>query len=69
MDFFKVLIFEKECELKSGTTVYKIWHDTPVPFYISIYVFDLINEIEFLNGTKPHLVQRGPFVYRYIKLE
>ncbi|CAF2858108.1 unnamed protein product [Rotaria sp. Silwood2] len=55
---------KKECQLKQGTILYKIWHDTPVPLYISIYVFDLVNEVEFLNGGKPHLIQRGPFVYR-----
>ncbi|CAF0969014.1 unnamed protein product [Rotaria sordida] len=55
---------KKECQLKQGTVVYKIWHDSPVPLYISIYVFDLANEIEFLNGGKPNLIQRGPFVYK-----
>ncbi len=50
--------------MKSGTIVYNIWRDSPVPLYISIYVFDL-NDTEFLNGTaKPRLKQRGPFVYK-----
>ncbi|CAF3768756.1 unnamed protein product [Rotaria sp. Silwood1] len=55
---------KKECQLKQGTILYKIWRDNPVPLYISIYVFDLDNQVEFLNGAKPHLIQRGPFVYR-----
>ncbi|CAF1007395.1 unnamed protein product [Adineta steineri] len=55
---------KKECQLSSGTFAYKIWRDPPVPFYISIYVFDL-NDTEFLNGSaKPRLRQRGPFVYK-----
>jgi hypothetical protein len=56
--------FDKECQLKPGTVVYKLWRDSPVPIYISIYVFDLANENEFLKGVKPHLIQRGPFVYQ-----
>jgi scavenger receptor class B, member 1 len=45
--------------------LYKLWRDTPVPLTIAFYVFDLVNENEFVNGNKPHLVQRGPFVYKY----
>jgi hypothetical protein len=56
--------FYKEFQLKPGTVVYKFWRDSPVPVYISIYVFDLINQNEFLNGAKPKLIQRGPFVYK-----
>ncbi|UJR09756.1 hypothetical protein I4U23_013983 [Adineta vaga] len=55
---------KKECQLKQGTVVYKLWRDSPVPMYISIYVFDLINEADFLNGGKPQVVERGPFVYK-----
>ncbi|CAF2399961.1 unnamed protein product [Rotaria sp. Silwood2] len=57
-------IVKNECQLKSGTMLYDAWHDSPVPLYISFYVFDL-NDTEFLNGTsKPRLKQRGPFVYK-----
>ncbi|CAF5035783.1 unnamed protein product, partial [Rotaria sp. Silwood1] len=30
---------------------------------MSVYVFDLQNPVEFLNGAKPILIERGPFVY------
>ncbi|CAF0930952.1 unnamed protein product [Adineta ricciae] len=55
---------KKESQLKQGTVVYKLWRDSPVPYYISIYIFDLINEVDFLNGAKPQLIERGPFVYK-----
>ena len=61
---YNFLWFEKESQLKQGTVVYKLWHDSPVPYYISIYIFDLINEVDFLNGAKPQLIERGPFVYK-----
>ncbi|CAF3534142.1 unnamed protein product [Adineta steineri] len=55
---------KKECQLKQGTVVYQLWRDSPVPLYMSIYVFDLVNEKDFLNGGKPRVIQRGPFVYK-----
>lgn len=54
----------QECQLKEGTVVYNLWRDSPVPWFISIYVFDLTNANDFLNGAKPIVIQRGPFVYR-----
>ncbi|CAF1499933.1 unnamed protein product [Rotaria magnacalcarata] len=60
-------IVKNECQLKPGTILYNNWRDSPVPYYISIYVFDLQNT-EFLNGTsKPSLKQRGPFVYKEVR--
>lgn len=54
----------KECQLRQGTVVYNLWRNSPVPWFISIYVFDLINQNDFINGAKPIVIQRGPFVYR-----
>ena len=51
--------------LKQGSVLYDLWRNAPVPMTIEFYIFDLVNEKEFRNGEKPHLVQRGPFVYRY----
>ena len=59
-------IFNQEYQLKEGTLLYKNWVEPPpLSMYISIYVFDLENPIEFLNGSKPVLIERGPFVYEY----
>lgn len=32
---------------------------------MSTYIFDLQNPDEFLRGSKPFFVERGPFVYKY----
>ncbi|CAF5000558.1 unnamed protein product, partial [Rotaria sp. Silwood1] len=34
---------------------------------MSVYVFDLQNPVEFLNGAKPILIERGPFVYKEVR--
>lgn len=41
-----------------------MWKDIPVPFYLSIYFFDVINPKEILQGKKPEVQERGPYVYR-----
>ncbi|XP_054916696.1 scavenger receptor class B member 1 isoform X1 [Poeciliopsis prolifica] len=43
---------------------YTMWKDLPVPFFMSIYFFHVLNPEEILNGEKPMVEQRGPYVYR-----
>lgn len=41
-----------------------MWKDIPVPFYLSVHFFEVLNPEEVLQGAKPVLSQRGPYVYR-----
>ncbi|XP_009983960.1 PREDICTED: scavenger receptor class B member 1, partial [Tauraco erythrolophus] len=43
---------------------FSMWKDIPVPFYMSVYFFEVLNPTEVLQGAKPVLNQRGPYVYR-----
>ncbi|XP_056592849.1 scavenger receptor class B member 1 isoform X2 [Triplophysa dalaica] len=43
---------------------YTMWKDIPVPFFMSVYFFHVLNPVEILKGEKPMLQQRGPYVYR-----
>ncbi|XP_049909204.1 scavenger receptor class B member 1 isoform X2 [Epinephelus moara] len=43
---------------------YTMWKDVPVPFYMSVYFFNVLNPKEILNGEKPMVEQKGPYVYR-----
>ncbi|XP_028457451.1 scavenger receptor class B member 1 isoform X2 [Perca flavescens] len=43
---------------------YTMWKDVPVPFYMSVYFFNILNPKEILNGEKPMVEQKGPYVYR-----
>ncbi|XP_065821422.1 scavenger receptor class B member 1 isoform X2 [Labrus bergylta] len=43
---------------------YTMWKDVPVPFYMSVYFFNVLNPQEILSGEKPMVEQRGPYVYR-----
>ncbi|KAJ8339526.1 hypothetical protein SKAU_G00363120 [Synaphobranchus kaupii] len=43
---------------------YTMWKDIPVPFFMSVYFFHVLNPSEILVGEKPMLEQRGPYVYK-----
>ncbi|XP_077944826.1 scavenger receptor class B member 1 isoform X3 [Gasterosteus aculeatus] len=43
---------------------YTMWKDVPVPFFMSVYFFHVLNPKEVLAGETPMVEQRGPFVYR-----
>lgn len=43
---------------------YTMWKDVPVPFFMSVYFFNVLNPQEILNGEKPMVEQKGPYVYR-----
>ncbi|KAK6316205.1 hypothetical protein J4Q44_G00137290 [Coregonus suidteri] len=43
---------------------YTMWKDVPVPFFMSVYFFNVLNPTEVLAGEKPMVEQRGPYVYR-----
>lgn len=43
---------------------FNMWKDIPVPFYLSVYFFDIVNPSAILQGQKPQVRERGPYVYR-----
>ncbi|XP_045922936.1 scavenger receptor class B member 1 isoform X3 [Micropterus dolomieu] len=43
---------------------FTMWKDVPVPFFMSVYFFNILNPQEILAGEKPMVEQRGPYVYR-----
>ncbi|GCB81734.1 hypothetical protein scyTo_0021451, partial [Scyliorhinus torazame] len=48
----------------SNGFAYTVWQDVPIPFYLAIYFFHIENPDAILNGEKPSVAQRGPYVYR-----
>ncbi|XP_036678907.1 scavenger receptor class B member 1 isoform X2 [Balaenoptera musculus] len=43
---------------------FNMWKEIPVPFYLSVYFFDVINPRDILQGQRPQVRERGPYVYR-----
>lgn len=57
--FFQQLI------IKDGTAAHNAFVQTPVPVYIKIYFFDMINPRDlFHKQEKPILEERGPYTFR-----
>ncbi|KAM9306203.1 scavenger receptor class B member 1-like [Pholidichthys leucotaenia] len=55
----KSMVIHPENEL-----TYTMWKDMPVPLFMLVYFFNILNPQEILNGEKPMVEQRGPYVYR-----
>lgn len=51
-------------KINPSSISYQMWKDIPVPFYLSVHFFEVLNPKEVLQGAKPALSQRGPYVYR-----
>ncbi|XP_071618778.1 scavenger receptor class B member 1 isoform X2 [Heliangelus exortis] len=54
----------KNVRIDPNSITFSMWKDIPVPFYMSVYFFEVLNPKEVLKGVKPVLSQRGPYVYR-----
>ncbi|CAF0752146.1 unnamed protein product [Rotaria sordida] len=39
------------------------WITPPVPVYLQFWLWECVNVIDFIQGGKPMLVERGPFTY------
>ncbi|BFZ15099.1 hypothetical protein BsWGS_18137 [Bradybaena similaris] len=50
--------------LKNGSKSFKMWSDPTSPIYFQIWMYDIVNHLEVLNGEKPVLFQKGPYTYK-----
>ncbi|RWS24708.1 Lysosome membrane protein 2-like protein [Leptotrombidium deliense] len=53
--------------LVKGTDSFEKWENSPVPYYMKFYIFDLTNRQEYQNGGKANVTQRGPYVFKEVK--
>ncbi|XP_069727455.1 scavenger receptor class B member 1 isoform X2 [Phaenicophaeus curvirostris] len=54
----------KNVRIDPSSISFSMWKDIPVPFYMSVYFFEVLNPKDVLKGEKPAVKQRGPYVYR-----
>ncbi|KAK3738263.1 hypothetical protein RRG08_039674 [Elysia crispata] len=51
--------------LRNGSLAFHYWVKPPVPVDFKIYVFDIVNQEEILDGSAvPTVIERGPYVYK-----
>ncbi|KAM9260007.1 scavenger receptor class B member 1 isoform 3-T3 [Cariama cristata] len=60
----RVLVSIVNVRIDPNSISFSMWKDIPVPFYMSVHFFEVLNPKEVLQGAKPVLNQRGPYVYR-----
>nr|XP_023025981.1 sensory neuron membrane protein 2 [Leptinotarsa decemlineata] len=53
--------------LKENTDQWDMFMKTPFPFTFKVYMFDVQNPDEILQGAKPIVRETGPFVYKVYK--
>ncbi|XP_015601964.1 scavenger receptor class B member 1 isoform X1 [Cephus cinctus] len=60
-------LLEYKLQMAPGSTVFTIWQTPPIDIYIKVYIFNITNPTEFLNGEEKLKVQEiGPYVYKEI---
>ncbi|XP_007665113.1 scavenger receptor class B member 1 isoform X2 [Ornithorhynchus anatinus] len=54
----------KNVRIDPNSLSYNMWKVIPVPFYLSVHFFEVLNPNQILKGEKPSVRERGPYVYR-----
>lgn len=54
----------KNVRIDPSSLSFGMWKEIPVPFYLSVHLFEVVNSEEVLKGKKPEVRERGPYVYR-----
>ncbi|XP_012586609.1 PREDICTED: scavenger receptor class B member 1 isoform X3 [Condylura cristata] len=54
----------KNVRIDPSSLSFNMWKEIPVPFYLSVYFFSILNPKAVLQGEKPWVQERGPYVYR-----
>uniref|UniRef100_A0A2I3LTI4 Scavenger receptor class B member 1 n=1 Tax=Papio anubis TaxID=9555 RepID=A0A2I3LTI4_PAPAN len=57
-------VSEQNVRIDPSSLSFNMWKEIPIPFYLSVYFFDVMNPSEILKGEKPQVQERGPYVYR-----
>uniref|UniRef100_A0AAG5D386 Sensory neuron membrane protein 2 n=1 Tax=Anopheles atroparvus TaxID=41427 RepID=A0AAG5D386_ANOAO len=50
-------------ELRQGTDQYKRWEALPQPLDFKVYIFNVTNPYEVMQGRRPKVVEVGPYIY------
>ncbi|XP_066251064.1 scavenger receptor class B member 1-like isoform X2 [Euwallacea similis] len=60
-------LFNMILNLSEGSIFFKLWSNPPYDVFLKVYMFNITNTEEFLNGSeKMNVVEVGPYVYREV---
>ncbi|XP_046741790.1 scavenger receptor class B member 1-like isoform X1 [Diprion similis] len=60
------ILFKLKVTFSEGGEIFELWRSPPVDLYLKIYLFNVTNSEQFLNGEedKLRINQVGPYVYK-----
>ncbi|XP_043287176.1 scavenger receptor class B member 1 [Venturia canescens] len=59
------LLFDYNLVMRPDSRVFTVWQKPPIEIFIRVYIFNITNPDEFLNGEEKLRVQEiGPYVYQ-----
>ncbi|XP_076687354.1 scavenger receptor class B member 1 [Andrena cerasifolii] len=59
------IILEYKLQMAPGSIVFELWKKPPINIYLKLYIFNITNKDEFLNGEEKLKVDEiGPYVYQ-----
>lgn len=50
--------------MEKGTKQYERWEELPFEIDFKVYIFHVENPDEVMQGMKPELTEKGPYIYR-----
>ncbi|XP_012280921.1 scavenger receptor class B member 1 [Orussus abietinus] len=60
-------LLEHKLQMVPGSMAFTLWKKPPIDVFIKVYIFNITNPVEFLNGEeKLQLQEVGPYVYQEI---
>lgn len=63
-------IVDQTLTLSKSSSTFSTFVQAPIPVYLKFYMFDVQNPSEVVHyGEKPILVEKGPYVYKEIKVK
>ena len=60
----------QELVIRQGSTTFESWKGNPIPIYMKVYFFNVLNAEAFQeHGERPVVKEKGPYTFRWSPLK
>lgn len=59
-----LLYVQQQTVLEEGTEQFERWVDLPQPLLFKVFIFNVSNPSEIIDGGVPRVKEVGPYIYR-----
>lgn len=60
-------LVKENLSLGEGKEAFEKWKKAPIPVTFKAFLFNITNYKDVMNGSKPHLVETGPYIFRQMR--